>query len=270
MRGLAGFPAVMPAVGGDQVFRPIGADDLALATVRLADPAAPTRVTLDIAGPQAVTLAELLKGLRGWLGFRPAPVLRVPRALAGPILLIGDALGWLGWPSPLRTTALRQMDHFVAGDHHAWVAATGVTPLGFDELLARQPASLADRWHARLYFVRPLAILLLGVFWLATGLIALGPGRDRATCLLEGACNDQASTLIVLAGAVVDIGLGLALWVRPWTRTAALLMAAMTIVYLVAATVSLPQLWTDPLGPWMKIVPLIALCLFVAATDDTR
>lgn len=217
-----------------------------------------------------MTLSELLTGLRAWLGFRPAPVARVSHDLAWPALWLGDILGWLGWPSPLRSTALRQMDHFVAGDSEAWAAATALSPLGFKAFLARHPASLADRWHARLYFVRPLAVFLLGAFWLLTGLISLGPGRHAAIALLERAHYGSAAAPVVLIGAVWDSLLGLALWWRSWTRVSALLMIATTLGYLGAGSLTLPGLWADPLGPWLKVVPLMALCLFVAATQEER
>ncbi|WP_438852164.1 DoxX-like family protein [Brevundimonas nasdae] len=37
-----------------------------------------------------------------------------------------------------------------------------------------------------------------------------------------------------------------------------------------AGTLSLPHYWIDPLGPWLKVLPMMALCLFVATTDTRR
>ena len=47
-------------------------------------------------------------------------------------------------------------------------------------------------------------------------------------------------------------------------------MCLATAGYLVVGTLTLPQLWADPLGPWLKVIPMMALCLFVAATEDRR
>jgi uncharacterized membrane protein YkgB len=71
-------------------------------------------------------------------------------------------------------------------------------------------------------------------------------------------------------GALLDVVLGLALFVRPWTARVAIFMCLATIGYLIAGTLSLPHYWTDPLGPWLKVLPMMALCLFVAATDTRR
>ena len=54
------------------------------------------------------------------------------------------------------------------------------------------------------------------------------------------------------------------------SRMVSLAMVAATLGYLVGATIWAPQLWLDPLGPWLKVLPMMVLCLFVAATDDRR
>lgn len=271
MRGLAASPGVIPVLGGDQPFRPVAIDDLAAAVARLVEPDAPSRLTLDVSGPQEVTQAELLVALRGWLGLPPAPVARVPAWLAAPVILAGDVAGRLGWPSSLRTTSVRQMAHGAAGaGPQALTAATGVAPRPLQRLLSDMPATAADRWHARLQFVRPLSIVVLGLFWILTGLITVGPGWRAAVLLLQEADFGALAEPVALAGGAFDVALGLALLVRPWTRATAVLMCLATVGYLIGATVWAPDYWIDPLGPWLKVVPMMALSLFIAATDDRR
>lgn len=270
MRGLAAFPGFIPLVGGDQVFRPVAMDDLCAVVVAMLSPEAPGRRRLDLAGPQAVTLTELLKALRGWLGLPSAPVLPCPRWLARPVLTLGDLAGWLGWPSPLRTTALRQMDHDVSGQPADAADLAGITPRSLTRWLAETPATVQDRWHARLYFVRPLAVIVLGLFWIGTGAITLGPGWTAAVGILTRAGFGDLSVPVAFWGGVFDLVLGGLLWVRSWTRRTAILMVLATIGYLVAGTLFAPELWIDPLGPWLKVLPMMALCLFVAGSDDRR
>jgi hypothetical protein len=245
-------------------------DDVCEAVVRLLQTGAPSKTTLDLAGPEPVALTDLLGKLRGWLGLKPAPVVRAPAWAAWPALKLGDLLGRLGWNSPLRTTSVRQMAYDVAGDPAALARLLGRAPKSLDALLSEAPASVQDRWHARLYFVRPMAVALVAAFWILTGLITLGPSWEGAVGILRAGGYGSASEQIAGGGAVVDILLGAGLLVRRWTAKAAVGMVLVTLGYLVAASLSLPAHWLDPLGPWLKTVPLIPLCLFVAATDERR
>jgi uncharacterized protein YbjT (DUF2867 family) len=270
IRALAAFPVFSPVVGGDQTFRPIPLGDLCAAVVAAVKPGAPSRQSWDMPGPQAVTMVETVRLYRGWMGLKPAPVVRVPRALAAPALAIGDLLGRLGWSSPIRTTDIRQMDHDVAGRDSGWAQALDVRSRGFTDFLAQTPASVQDVWHARLWFVRPVAILTLGLFWLITGLISFGPGWNGALAILHEGGYGRLAGPVAWWGALLDVVLGLMLFVRPWTARVAILVCAGSVGYLIAATISLPHYWIDPLGPWLKVLPMMALCLFVAATDARR
>ncbi|WP_312597098.1 SDR family oxidoreductase [Brevundimonas sp.] len=270
IRALAAFPVFSPVVGGDQTFRPIPLGDLCAAVVAAVKPGAPSRQSLDMPGPQAVTMVQTVRLYRGWMGLKPAPVVRVPRALAAPALAIGDLLGRLGWSSPIRTTAIKQMDHDVAGRDSGWAQALSVHSRGFTDFLAQTPASVQDVWHARLWFVRPVAIVTLGLFWLITGLISFGPGWNGALAILHEGGYGRLAGPVAWWGALLDVVLGLALFVRPWTARVAIFMCLATVGYLIAATISLPHYWIDPLGPWLKVLPMMALCLFVAATDARR
>jgi len=270
IRALAAFPVFSPVVGGDQTFRPIPLGDLCAAIVAAVKPGAPSRQSWDMPGPQAVSMVETVRLYRGWMGLKPAPVVRVPRALAAPALAIGDLLGRLGWSSPIRTTAIKQMDHDVAGRDSGWAQALDVRSRGFTDFLAQTPASVQDVWHARLWFVRPVAILTLGLFWLITGLISFGPGWNGAVAILHEGGYGRLAGPVAWWGALLDVVLGLMLFVRPWTARVAIFMCLATVGYLIAATLSLPHYWIDPLGPWLKVLPMMALCLFVAATDARR
>lgn len=272
LRGLAACPGVIPVLGGDQMFRPVAMEDLCAATIALADESAPARMTLDVGGPDLVSQSNLLRGLRGWLGLKPAPVIRIPVWMAWPAVKIGDLIGLLGWPSSFRTTSVQQMAHGAAGGPpDILTAATGISPRGFEAILFADPATTADRWQARLYFVRPASIVALGLFWLATGLVSLGPGFEVAKQhLMTAGFSDAAAWHGTFWGGWFDVIMGLALWIRRWTRTVAVGMFVATLGYLLGATLWAPQLWLDPLGPWLKVLPMMMLCLVVAATDDRR
>ncbi len=265
VRGLAGLPGVIPLVGGGRTFRPVHIDDLSTIVAGQLEPGEQARRAIEVAGPQTISLSGFVTAYRAWLGFPPARTIEAPRWAVWPVLKLGDLVGWLGWISSMRTTSLRQLDHDAAGQGPP---TPGVRP--FCEALAADPAGVQDRWHARLFFVRPVAVITLGLYWLLSGLIALGPAQAAATAVLRRAGFGAWSGPGAVWGALLDVVLGLLLFIRRFTRSAALAMCAATVGYLAVATLRLAPLWLDPLGPWLKVFPMMALCLFVAATDDRR
>ena len=75
--------------------------------------------------------------------------------------------------------------------------------------------------------------------------------------------------LTVLLGALFDIVLGALLLVRKFARHVLIVMLVATPFYLLIGTWLAPQLWLDPLGPLLKIVPmLVATMLTLAIMDD--
>src|SRR5262249_11959346 len=153
------------------------------------------------------------------LGFPARPLWRLPRAVGTVVGRVADLLGWLGWRSPARSTAMAQLTNNVVGDPTAWIAATGITPKTLDEMLTALPGGVPERWFARLYVIKPLAICGLALFWLATGIVALGPGRAAASAHLYAAGFDPVFAVFLrVAGSIFDVLLGLLLLVRPLTR----------------------------------------------------
>ena len=110
----------------------------------------------------------------------------------------------------------------------------------------------------------------LSLFWLASGAIGLWQ-RDAARRCWSGAASPPRSPpIVVVGGALVDLALGLAILCRPWARAACLAMAGTALAYLAGATIVAPQLWADPLGPLLKVLPSIVLGLQTAAILEER
>lgn len=271
IRALAGLPWITPVVGGEQVFRPIMMEDVVDAVDAAIQPGAARGVRWDLSGPERVSLAEIITAYRRWLGFGETRLVKVPRWMARPAFLFGDLLGWLGIKTAMRTNSLKQLDFDVEGDPGPWLDATGAQPQAFSDFLNGSPAGAQDRWFARLGFARPLARVLLGAFWLITGILSLTIARSEALFILErGGFSPEMQQLVLWGGSIFDMMVGAAMLLKRHVRTAAWLMAAMTIAYLTAITISLPGLWAGALGPALKSVPLIGMALMIAATEDER
>ncbi len=76
--------------------------------------------------------------------------------------------------------------------------------------------------------------------------------------------------MTVIGGAVVDIALGLAILWRPWCSRAALGMIAVSCGYLAGGSLFAPDLWLDPLGPLVKVLPSIVLAAIVRLGVEDR
>lgn len=270
LRGLAAFPLVVPMARPDAIVQTVGLAEVAEAVVMALDGRVPGRRSYDIVEDEAHRLADIVLAIRAWLGLAPAPVLTVPRMAVRIALRAGDLLGQLGWRPPMRTTALLALEASVTGDPSAWKAVTGRPLRPLEATLRRLPASVQERWFARLWLLKPLIICTLSAFWLVSGLVALGRIDAAASVLDRPGLSSAASHLFVVVGALIDIGLGLAAVVRSTSRMAAVGMATLSALYLVGATMLAPPLWVDPLGPLVKVVPGLVLALVAVAVSEDR
>lgn len=271
LRGLAGFPLITPVAEANAIVQTVGIEEI-VATVSLCLHGNPKpRVIWELASPEKVTIGEIVKGYRAWLGLQPRSVLSLPHPLVRVAAVFADLAGLLGWRSPMRSTAVSQLAAGVRAAPESWMQATAIAPRSFAATLSDLAASVQERWFARLYFVKPLAILGLSAFWIVSGLISAFPARESAIDLAQRAGLAPAISLLTVAGgAALDILLGLMLLVASMARFALLSMIAVSFLYLGAGIVLAPNLLLDPLGPLVKIVPAVLAALFLLAIMDDR
>ena len=140
----------------------------------------------------------------------PRPLLAVPGWLLGPGALLGDMVSWLGWKPPIRSTAIAEMRRGVCGDPKSWMAATGLTPLSAHAAVAATPATVQEKWFARLYLLKALALVTLVIFWCASGLIALTVAFGAARqILIDHGFSPALAQDITIATSMLDISIGL-------------------------------------------------------------
>ena len=156
------------------------------------------------------------------------------------------------------------------GDNSEWLRVTGIVPRSLDEALAAHPASVQERWFARLYLLKPLAIGVFIVFWIMTGVISLTSGWDHAVRIMEQTAADQFAEATVIAGALTDLAVAALILFRRTAKLGLILALLVSLGYILAGSLLLPVLWSDPLGPMMKVWPILALNLLCLAILDER
>lgn len=271
LRAAAAIPCIGVSLDGDPPIQTVALSDVAEAVVEAALGAIPARTVADLAEARARPFSQVVAALRGWLGFpRPKVTVRLPMWLLTPVGWLADGLGWLGWRSPVRSTALSVLRGGVMGHPTAWPAAGGRPCRALEETLDALPATAQERWFARLFLLMPIAVACLAVFWIGSGAIALAMRSTAEGVLLARGVPPALATATVVGGAAVNILLGAAVLARRWAQPACLAMVAVSAAYLVGGTIVAPDLWADPLGPLMKVLPGAVLALVTAVMVAER
>ena len=268
LRGLAGLPLLTPLAGdGSQSFSPLHAKDLAR-TVRIACEARHLgKQSLEPAGPEILSLKEILSQYRAWLGFSPVPFLSIPLGLMRVVAKLGDATG----AGPISSNSLAQLIAGNAGDGERFAAAIGFKPMAMASLLAQEPAEVQDRWHARLFFLAPLLKLVLALMWLVSGLVGFFTGPRLATAALAAAGLGGEWTMpVVWITCLIDLALVAVILTDKRGKRATVAQLTVITLYTIVLTIALPQLWLDPLGPLLKNLPILAAVLCHGAVSDPR
>lgn len=270
LRALAAAPRRIPLVHPDTPMQFVGMGDVVDAVADALDGHIPAGSDIPLASPQVLPLREAVAQHRAWLRLPPARTLAVPPSLAKPIAALADLLGWLGWRSPLRSTA---MDIAAGG---AIAARQGAAlpnrkpPASLAEVLAANPAGVQDLWFARLYLLKPVIFGVLSLFWLLSGLIALARFDQSSAMLAEATGSPAIAGTLTIATSLADILLACLVVVRPYARPALIGMMLLSVGYLAVAAMLAPHLWADPLGPLVKVPPSVVLAAVALAILDER
>ena len=264
---LAALP-LPPRLGpGSWRVQPLHVDELAALIARLAL-AEKVPSSVDAVGPEALTTDQLERTLRDWLGLAPAPFLPLPRqglaalAWANEIVEVG--------PGDREFVALLERGN--VGDPATAAAALGRPPRALSVSLARAPATLADLWRARLYFVQPLLRLTLALLWIGAGAVSFGlfPVAESYVMLGELGVRGPLADLALFGGAAVNLALGAMLLVNWRVGTAGLAMLALVIVYSLLGLALPTDYWLNPFAPILKNLPIAAALIALVAMEKPR
>ena len=275
LRALAAFPFDLPAREMATPFQPVAVEDISATIAWLAaresDDASVKAVTWDLMQAEPITMAGVIKQFRLAFGTAGWPHLAMPTFMLDLGAKIGDLANTLGWMPPMRSTAIAELRRGVTGDPSAWIAATGISPKTLAETIGRHPATIQDKWFARLFLIKALIFASLVAFWLVSGFIALFVSYRAAAGILS-AHNFPPALVdpITIGTSLMDMSIGMLIACR---RTAAIGLIAGIIAslgYMLGAAILTPDLWIEPLGALVKTGPAIVLMLVALLMLDNR
>lgn len=265
LRGLAGFPLVVPLAGdGEFPFSPLHARDLARAVRIVCEDDRFIRRVLEPVGPEIISLRDLLSRYRTWLGLPPAHFLSIPMGAMRLLARLGDRMG----SGPISSNSLAQLIAGNAGEGPRFAEEIGFAPRSLARMMSAEPAEVQDRWHARLFFMAPLLKFALALMWLASGLVGLFSGLPLAREVLATVGLPQNLGLpVVVLTCLLDIVISALILTGRRATAAQLIVIA---GYTLALTLAKPDLWLDPLGPLLKNLPIVAAVLCYGVLKDQR
>ena len=247
--------------------QPLHVDEMATLIARLAlAPQVPTSV--DAVGPEAMTTDELERALRAWLGLGPARFLPLPRFALGALAWINEIIE-IG---PGDRELVAALERGNVGNPSGMTAALGRPPRALAASLTRAPATTADLWRARLYFVQPLLRLTIALLWLGTGAVSFGlfPVAESYVMLAEVGVRGPLADLALFGGAAVNLALGAMMLVKWRVAAVGLVMLALVIVYSLAGLALPADYWLNPFAPILKNLPIAAALVALIAMEKPR
>lgn len=248
---LAALPLTPLPGNGRQRVQPIHLDDLAECVARLVD--RPMRASLEAVGPRPITLREWLALLRSQMGLGAARFVQIPLGLV-----------------PLERETLQMLGRGNTGSTEAIARILERSPRDPGEFLPPFEAhGLALR--AKLDWLRPLLRGAIGVLWIVSGVVSLGPFpvQDSMAMLGRVGLTGLLATGALYGAAALDIGLGLAAFfmrgVWLWRAQIALVLG-----YTLLISAFLPELWLHPFGPVLKNLPILAALVLLHELEERR
>ncbi len=275
LRALAASPLDLPGKEMATPFRPVAVEDISATIAWLAardiDDVSVKAVSWDLMQAEPITMAGVIKQFRFAFGTAGWPRLAMPPLLLDLGAKIGDLANYLGWTPPMRCTAIAELRRGVTGDPSAWIAATGIAPKTLMDAIGRHPATIQDKWFARLFLIKALIMASLVAFWLVSGFIALFVSYRAAAGILSSHGFPAALVDPITVGtSLMDMSIGVLIAFR---RTAAIGLVAGIVAslgYMFGAAILTPDLWIEPLGALVKTGPAIVLMFVALLMLDNR
>ena len=273
VRSLAAFPLDLPDAERAAPFQPVAMEDIAATIAWLAarDPGEANGVTWDLMQEEPVTLGGVIDQFRRAFGTGEWPRIAMPAFVLDLGARLGDLASLLGWMPPMRTTAIAELRRGVSGNPARWMTVTGIVPKTIAQMAGQRPATIQDKWFARLYPIKALMIASLVLFWVVSGFIALVISYDAAAAILSSHGFPPSLVATVTVGtSLMDMGIGVLIAFRRTSAFGLIAGIVASLGYMVGAAVLTPDLWIEPLGALVKTGPAIVLMLVALLTLDNR
>lgn len=179
----------------------------------------------------------------------------------------------IGMDEPiLNKQSITMLQHGNTADAESFADYLGYSPNSLKQALQETPASQAERWHARLYFLRPLLNISIALVWLWAGLVSafLYPVADSYQMLSRVGITGAWAPLTLYGASLTDFILGISVLLRWRLRLVVALQIGIMLAYSVVISFCLPEFWLHPFGPLIKNLPLLMAILVLLIIEEEK
>jgi uncharacterized protein YbjT (DUF2867 family) len=234
---LASLPVTPLPGAGRQRVQPIHIDDLTEVIVKLV--AWPVKTKVHAVGAREITLRDWLALLRDQMGLGKPRFVEMPRALV-----------------PLERETLQMLERGNTASAATITQLLRRPPCAPEQFIDKgQGRSLATR--ARLDWLLPLLRAAVAIVWIASGVtsLALYPLEDSLALLARAGVD---SIFFLYGAALLDIAMGLAIYLLKQRRWLWRLQIALILGYSAIVAWWLPEFLVHPFAPLLKNLPMLA------------
>jgi hypothetical protein len=144
-------------------------------------------------------------------------------------------------------------------------------PKTIAQAIGSHPATIQDKWFARLFLVKALVIASLASFWTVSGFISLVISYDAAAGILRAHGFPPALVApVTVLTSLMDMSIGILIAFRRSSAVGLMAGIVVSLGYMAGAAILTPDLWIEPLGALVKTGPAIVLMLVALLTLDSR
>jgi len=259
LQALAALPVQVLPDGGTQLLQPVYIDDV-VAVVHRCLEVDKRQQTLALVGAHSISYAELLQGLRRRMAKPSARTFSLPYRY---LLAVAGVGKYLGEPI-LSKDNIAMLSRGNTASADAITALLHRPPVSISQQLFETPATQAERWHAQLYFLKPMLGVVIALVWLWSGITSLCfyPHELSYQLLAATGVTGIAAPVMLYGLAVLDIGLGVATLCRYHLQRLLWWQIAIVLSYSLIIAIALPEFLVHPFGALLKNLPFL-VCLLI-------
>lgn len=264
-KALASLPVIPLVDDGSQKIQPVHINDMVRVVQEVIHSDKHSNCRIEVVGPEPITMKRLYTTLNQWLGIGKLKFLPVPYKLSLQLARLGGFIG----NTPMNPEAVQMLQKGNTADIAPLVDRFGFIPKSLEDSLTELPAQQSDRWHASLFFLKPLLRISIAFLWIVTGIISafIFPVEQSYEMLAKAGITGVWAPTMLFGAAITDLLLGIATFKSYRLRTVGWLQISIMLLYTVIISFSQPEQWMHPFGPVTKNIPLIMATLMMITLE---